>query len=284
MTRPRRVGAGDRRARLLATKLAAIVRDRTPEATPRPATFPLGAALLSSESDRPDGAWVLLDTTIDDGTGLGAATHLRRPQRRRSARSRGRRGADASPPAGPPSSGCRSTCGRSTDANCVAVTAAAPSAAAAPARPEHLRFVDDIVAAGASVVVEHGVVTGEVRGLEVCRVVDVADGETTGVRLEVGVGAHDREAFAIIHGDVPTRDALAGVVAAVADGAYQSMPPGIRSTAWRPSGCCAGGSNSSRGWSAWRRCGRRSRRCRDATSRIERRARRSASVSTARRW
>ena len=51
-------------------------------------------------------------------------------------------------------------------------------------------------------VVEHGVVTGEVRGLEVCRVVD---DRTTGdgVRLEVGVGAHDREAFAIIHGDVP---------------------------------------------------------------------------------
>ena len=35
------------------------------------------------------------------------------------------------------------------------------------------------------------------------------------VRLEVGVGVHDREAFALIHGDVPTVDALAGVVEAV---------------------------------------------------------------------
>ena len=35
------------------------------------------------------------------------------------------------------------------------------------------------------------------------------------VRLEVGVGVHDREAFALIHGDVPTVDALAGVVQAV---------------------------------------------------------------------
>ena len=35
---------------------------------------------------------------------------------------------------------------------------------------------------------------------------------TGAVRLEVGVGAHDREAFAIMHGDVPTVDALAGVV------------------------------------------------------------------------
>ena len=70
-----------------------------------------------------------------------------------------------------------------------------------------------IEAGGAVPVVEHGVVTGEVRGLEVCRVVD--DPFTGAVRLEVGVGAHDREAFAIIHGDVPTVDALAGVVDAV---------------------------------------------------------------------
>ena len=75
-------------------------------------------------------------------------------------------------------------------------------------------------------VVEHGVVTGEVRGLEVCRVVDVDDGGGR-VRLEVGVGPHDREAFAIIHGDVPTRAALAGVVAAVA-AARRPTRPGIR--------------------------------------------------------
>ena len=70
-------------------------------------------------------------------------------------------------------------------------------------------------AGGATPNVEHGVVTGEVRGLEVCRVVD--DPHTGAVRLEVGVGAHDREAFAILHGDVPTVEALAGVVAAVAE-------------------------------------------------------------------
>ena len=70
-----------------------------------------------------------------------------------------------------------------------------------------------MVEAGAVPVVEHGVVSGEVRGLEVCRVVD--DPQTGAVRLEVGVGAHDREAFAIVHGDVPTVEALAGVVDAV---------------------------------------------------------------------
>ena len=65
-------------------------------------------------------------------------------------------------------------------------------------------------------------VVGEVRGLEVCRVVDGADGEA--VRLEVGVGAHDREAFAIIHGDVPTPQALTGVVAAVAAARLPGSP------------------------------------------------------------
>ncbi len=54
----------------------------------------------------------------------------------------------------------------------------------------------------------------EVHGLEVCRAVDGPDGTP---RLEVGVGApHDREAFGLVHGDLPTIDALADVVGAVA--------------------------------------------------------------------
>lgn len=95
---------------------------------------------------------------------------------------------------------------------------------------EHLDFASMIVEGGADVNVEHGVVTGEVRGLEVCRVVDEATtgrlvelGDLdlasyvpeSGVRLEVGVGANDREAFQIIHGDVPTVEALAGIVESV---------------------------------------------------------------------
>lgn len=93
---------------------------------------------------------------------------------------------------------------------------AAPPAPAAhppavPSAHEELRAL--IVAGGAIPVVEHGVLFGEVHGLEVCRVVDGPDGTP---RLEVGVGAHDREAFGLVHGDVPTIDALADVVAAVA--------------------------------------------------------------------
>ena len=54
-------------------------------------------------------------------------------------------------------------------------------------------------------VCEHGVLAGEVRGLEVARVVQEVDGRA---RLEVGVGRFDREAGALLHADVPTIEAL----------------------------------------------------------------------------
>ncbi len=74
----------------------------------------------------------------------------------------------------------------------------------------HREFFDVIVDAGAEAREEFGVLFGEVDGLEVCRVVD---DEYTGVtRLEVGVGAHDREAFLALHGDRPSAPALAEVV------------------------------------------------------------------------
>ena len=99
--------------------------------------------------------------------------------------------------------------------------------------PEHLALVNMIEGAGATAVVEHGVVVGEVRGLEVCRVVDhptvghfaelgdfdlAPPGDLStdeGVLLEVGVGANDREAFRMLHGDIPTVEALAAVVDSV---------------------------------------------------------------------
>lgn len=78
----------------------------------------------------------------------------------------------------------------------------------------HRSFVDLIMDSGADVVIEHGVVCGEVRGLEVCRVVtDLITGEC---RLEVGVGAHDREAFGLMHGDKPTPDSLRRIADVVA--------------------------------------------------------------------
>ena len=81
-----------------------------------------------------------------------------------------------------------------------------------PPRPVDVSEVDlapELRAAGADVVVEHGVVSGEVLGLEIARVVDG--------RIEAGVGRHDREAFAMLHGGVAPAAALATVVGAVRD-------------------------------------------------------------------
>ena len=193
----------DRRARLLATKLAAVAGH---SGSIQPGSFPLGAALLSGGR-----AWVLLDSTIDDGIGLGPAIAWAL-----------RNGAEELDlVADVPLSVAARRAGEFTmpirvwaidGRQLVAVDGASP-VVPPTLDPRHLGLVDDIEAAGATVVVEHGVVTGEVRGLEVCRILDSAEGR---VRLEVGVGPHDREAFAIIHGDVPARTALAGVVDAVA--------------------------------------------------------------------
>ena len=82
-------------------------------------------------------------------------------------------------------------------------------------------FVNFIRSAGADVVREHGVITGEVFGLEVCRVVHDAS-PSTGTelaeagRLEIGVGAHDRETFKLLHGQTATVEALRDVVSDVA--------------------------------------------------------------------
>jgi hypothetical protein len=88
-----------------------------------------------------------------------------------------------------------------------------PHIVSASASDDHLSFVDIIESSGADALVEHGVVVGEVRGLEMCRVVD--DATTGEVRLEVGMGRHDREAFTMIHGELPTAQAMRQVIDAV---------------------------------------------------------------------
>lgn len=100
-----------------------------------------------------------------------------------------------------------------------------------PAADDHLDLIPLIEAGGARALVERGIVTGDVRGLEVCRVVDeptvggfaevnqvpadLIPPPGDGVVLEVGVGANDREAFQLIHGHVPKVEALTEVVASV---------------------------------------------------------------------
>lgn len=72
-------------------------------------------------------------------------------------------------------------------------------------------LVGMLLEAGVDVTVEHGEIRGEVRGLEIARIVDGPEG----ARIEVGVGRHDREAFTMVHGDLPTADALRSVIASV---------------------------------------------------------------------
>jgi hypothetical protein len=90
---------------------------------------------------------------------------------------------------------------------------AAAIASTAVVDADMMTFAADIEAAGAEPLCEWGALIGEVRGLEVCRV--IRSTETGVAMLAVGVGAHDREAFAMIHGDRPPVEALAGVIEAV---------------------------------------------------------------------
>ena len=115
---------------------------------------------------------------------------------------------------------------------------------AAPLLPQPARRSSPtIVAGGAEPVEEHGVLAGEVarpRGLPGRR----RSGERAS-RLEVGIGAHDRETFQLLHGDRPTVEALADVVApspstAAGGAAAPAEPPRpraalLRCAARRPS-------------------------------------------------
>ena len=189
----------------MAVKLAALVRDHAGEASVEPGVWPGGAALLRNGE-----AWVLAEERPDRAVGpsmawarqrgAGAVHLLAESATGIMAR---RAGAFRQPPQ------VWYVEGRTL---LPALTEPYPPAQRVPVELQSWR--DLIVAGGADPVEEHGVLVGEVAGLEVCRaVVD----EWTGVsRLEVGVGAHDREAFQLMHGDVPTVESLARVVAVVA--------------------------------------------------------------------
>tara|TARA_Y100001970_G_scaffold38125_1_gene47059 strand:+ start:14966 stop:15976 length:1011 start_codon:yes stop_codon:yes gene_type:complete len=89
---------------------------------------------------------------------------------------------------------------------------------AVPARPltpikavSAPELIEVLKQAGLEVVQEHGVTVGEVAGLEVARIVS----DDVGTRIEVGVGAHDREAFGLLHGAVPTPQAIEQVASVV---------------------------------------------------------------------
>jgi len=194
-----------RRAQLLSVKLATLVREHLggqPELTL--GEFGRGAALVADGA-----AWVLLDGRPERGLGPAIAWALRREATElnvlaeRATGLLARRAAHFRFPIS-----VWHVEGRRLLS---AVAEPLPVAPPVPAAHDELRAT--ILEAGATPMVEHGVLGGEVEGLEVCRV--VTDEYTDEVRLEVGVGAHDREAFMMLHGNKPTAVALAEVVQAV---------------------------------------------------------------------
>ena len=64
---------------------------------------------------------------------------------------------------------------------------------------------------GVDIIIEHGVIIGEYQGLEVARVTGAGDEQ----RLDVGVGAYDQGAFAVMNPHLTPVEALADVVAQV---------------------------------------------------------------------
>lgn len=111
----------------------------------------------------------------------------------------------------------------------IADPAPRPTEPAPPRVPELLSLLS---ASDIDVVVEHGVIMGEVEGLEIARIVaappsgegdddhaEIGDEDSHRPsaiwRIEVGVGAHDREAFALLHADEPTSEAIGRVAAVV---------------------------------------------------------------------
>ena len=125
-----------------------------------------------------------------------------------------------------------------------------------PAPPRAPELVAMLRAGGVDVAVEHGVVTGEVEGLEVARIVADVDNDAVLIaallaesqepaddgtqsddpstasrkpasawKIEVGVGAHDREAFSLLHAHEPKPEAIARVAGVVRAHRSPGAPP-----------------------------------------------------------
>jgi hypothetical protein len=198
----------ERRAQLNALKLSALVRDATGCTELVPGAFPSGAALQADGQ-----SWVLLDEQPARALGGALAWATRRPG------STGRETLNILAESGTGVLARRAAEFAHpvkiwhVDGRTVAPATPEPALDPIVAHADHLAIAELIERGGAVVRVEHGVVAGEVEGLEVCRVVD--DPHTGVARLEVGVGVHDREAFAMLHGDIPPVEAVARVVEAV---------------------------------------------------------------------
>ncbi|HEX2577936.1 MAG TPA: hypothetical protein VHK88_16425 [Aquihabitans sp.] len=199
----------DRRSSLLAAKLRALAGARWPLGDDLRATgFPDGATLLDRAAAR---CWVLVDEGAERRLGGALAVAHRG-------------GAGElhlivdDPEAGPILARRASTFAsppqvwRAEGPELVAVEAAPPAPDPAPA-PEAELYRPVLRSAGLEPVVEGGHLTGELRGLEVARVVvDDSDGSA---HIEAGVGRFDREVGAMMFAHLGETDSLTRAVGIV---------------------------------------------------------------------
>lgn len=190
------------RAALFQASLRGLVREHWGDGDRTPGTFPGGATLRQGSR-----GWVLASEDADRA--LGRAMAWSRQGKIDDlhvivADAAGKNARRAAAFAEPPS------VWRSAGAELVRAEPE-PIAPVPPLVAELEPYVDLVRAAGADPVVEHGVLIGEVLGLEVVRVV----ADETGIDVQVGVGKHDREAQRLVHGDRSPLDALADAVRSV---------------------------------------------------------------------
>jgi hypothetical protein len=209
------------RSRLLAVKLRALVSAHAGLEDPTPAAFPGGAAILDG-----DRAWVLLDTS--PLTSFGAAMVWASRQGRAELHvvvdhDAGVAGILAR----------RATCFEpapsvwTAHGTALAAAPADPAAVPQPAEPAPA-LAELLVDAGLEVLVEGGVVRGELNGLEVARVVHGASSSGVPLEeplLEVGVGQADRELTAMLHGTLAPTEQLARVIELVGTHRRPGAPP-----------------------------------------------------------
>ncbi len=187
----------ERRGALLQSKLAALVRAHFGVETTVPTSFPGGAARSAADT-----GWVLVET--DAARALGKAMAWARQNGLHDlhllvdddAGVLARRASLFDDP--PTIWWLRGTELHATDPE--PLLPVVPPIAS-------IELLDLLERSGLEVVQEHEHVAGELRGLEVARVIED--------RLEVGVGAADRELTAMLHGDLAPSEALERVIAIV---------------------------------------------------------------------
>lgn len=200
-----------RRAALNAAKLAALVSGQWGDRDYRPHPFVGGAALTGPDDDGTPAAWLFVDERPERSLGPALLWAERQGADRLHVIADAGTGvlarqATLSVPPAPEVWHIEGTTLRRADPDPVAP----PAAVAAP--PE---LVDLLLDAGLEVIVEAGIVRGEVNGLEVARI--VSGTTTAGVpieaqQLEVGVGKADRELTAMLHGELSPTAQLGRVV------------------------------------------------------------------------